>query len=148
MRHTWWPGTHAETHLVSEMAATRWRIRRVARMEQAANEAASLRSGSAPDSADLTQEQLISRAINDVTNGPEMKQVHRHETRLRRAFEKATAELETLISNRVKDERDAEGRDFSARTLAEAKAQLKLAQQRPVQNEPTARDETTAAWAA
>ncbi len=141
---TYGPATPVEHDLIAEMAAARWRLRRLPRMERAIFESTYHRVQNEPEAAGLTPDLIEMRVWAEVTNCPEMKQIHRHETRLRRAWEKARLELETLIATRGEIAED--GDDPPApepRTAAvAAAAQGSPADphawpaHRPVQNEP------------
>ncbi|MDZ4800979.1 MAG: hypothetical protein SGI92_22705 [Bryobacteraceae bacterium] len=128
METTFGPITSLEFDLVSEMAAARWRLRRITIMEKAAWEAAFRRVRGMPGNEGLSGEELYTIAVNEVTNGPEMKQVHRHETRLRRVWEKARLEVVALITDRLRAERDAKHAAFAANVVADAKAQVAASQ--------------------
>lgn len=117
------PQSFIEFELVNECVAARWRLRRIPVMEKAAWDAAMERSRNTPGDESLTDEQRYTKAVNEVTNGPEMKQVHRHETRLRRIWERARTELETLIGARLHAEREAEAAAYTAQLMADCKAQ-------------------------
>lgn len=128
---TYGPETMVEYDLVSELAGIRWRLRRLPKMEKAAHFAAAARVQNEPDAAKLSPEELEMRVWQEVTNGPEMKQVHRHETRLRRAWEKGKAELENLIGRRLMAEYEAE-REAKAERIRREYAVPPA----PVQNKP------------
>ena len=141
LKETWSPADLLEFDLVSEIAAARWRLRRIPRMEQAAYQAALERVRDNSGTGSLSDQELSARVMNDFTNGPEMKQVHRHETRLRRVWEKARFELEALIRDRHLAERHAREKEATdrLRETMNANYAAELAEIQAMQNEPSRR---------
>jgi hypothetical protein len=124
IRGSWNIATLLESDLASEMAAARWRLRRIPRMEQAAYQAALERVRNTAEAGTLTDEEFAARVMNEFTNGPEMKQVHRHETRLRRVWEKARLELVDQIQGRLIAE-DRQRRELEAQEAAAKAAEMR-----------------------
>ncbi len=133
---TYCPGSLVEFDLVCEMAAARWRLRRLPKMEQAAHYAALARVKKEPGADTLTPEELEMKVWNAVTESSEMKQIHRHETRLRRAWEKARMELDALINERLLAERHAENEARVAQLVAESDAQVAALRARTPKPQP------------
>lgn len=85
-----------EQDLVHEIAATRWRLRRILRMEAAAFDNAIERAAEEnPDTAE-------SVAFEDLAeNSKALRMLNRYEGRLRRAYERAATELRHIQAARV-----------------------------------------------
>lgn len=85
-----------EQDLVHEVAATRWRLRRILRIEAAAFDNAIERA------AEEDPETAETAAFENLTahSGP-LRMLSRYEGRLRRAYERATVELRRIQSERI-----------------------------------------------
>lgn len=121
--HEFAPANARELDLVGEIVANRWRMRRVVQMEQAVIIAEIRKIQDDKDAQVRDFETARAMAWANVADSSAMKQIHRHETRLRRHTEKATAELKVLAATR-----------FDEITAAEKPAQIP--ESAPVQNEP------------
>ena len=83
-----------------EIAASRWRMRRLIVMEKAVIESEMERVLANKENP-VTHPQIARmRAFTAVAGSPAMKQIHRYENRLRRASEKAQKELEAVQTER------------------------------------------------
>lgn len=90
------PAGPVELDLVHEIASTRWRLRRILRIEAAAFDQAIERAAEEnPDCAESTAFENL--AGNSKTLG----MLNRYEGRLRRAYERAVAELRRLQAERI-----------------------------------------------
>ena len=121
--HEFAPADARELDLVGEIVANRWRMRRVVQMEQAVILAEIRKIQDDKDAPVRDFETARAMAWANVADSSAMKQIHRHETRLRRHAEKATAELKALAATRSNEI-----------TAAEKPAQIP--QSAAVQNEP------------
>jgi len=122
------PANAREFDLVGEIVANRWRMRRVVQMEQAVIIAEIRKIQDDKDAPIGDFETARALAWAKIADSSAMKQIHRHETRLRRHTEKAAAELKELARTRSHEI-----------TSPENAAQIPSSA--PVQNEP----ETTSA---
>jgi hypothetical protein len=90
------PQDEIETELVNEMASARWRMRRASRLETLVlnEEIAKLQND--PEFP-LDDDAATAQAFMNLTaRGGAITQLHRHEARLRRCYERAMKELELL----------------------------------------------------
>src|SRR3954452_11868439 len=90
------PSTPHEQDLIMEVAANRWRMRRLVEMEQAIIETEMER---ACQNQDLSAEEYAiarRRAFVAVAESRSLQQIHRYEGRLRRAAEKAEKQFEAI----------------------------------------------------
>ena len=95
------PETIEEADLVFEIAANRWRLRRCMEMEKALFEETRDRLRTDKENP-ITDEQVLRRkTLAMVTESSAMKQLHRYNSRLRRAAEKAEQEFQTLKRERL-----------------------------------------------
>ena len=108
------PVTVREHDLAFEMAAARWRLRRLMIMEKAIIDRELRRmtdAGAEPSESlrRLTPEQARAEAWAAVAESQGMKQIHRHETRLHREYNAAFAALENLTDERCRVEMRTNG---------------------------------------
>ncbi len=95
------PETIEEADLVFEVAANRWRLRRCMEMEKALFEETRDRLRADKENP-ITDEQVLRRkTLAMVTESSAMKQLHRYNSRLRRAAEKAEQEFQILRRERL-----------------------------------------------
>jgi hypothetical protein len=96
------PEGEAEKDLVEEIAAARWRMRRIARMEAALlNEAIRRQTELLEAEGQNEPERAESIALSEIAaEGRGLTTLHRYENRLRRQYEKALAELTRLQAGR------------------------------------------------
>src|SRR3954447_16209227 len=95
------PVTIEEADLVFEIAANRWRLRRCMEMEKALFEEQMDRLRTDKENP-ITDGQVVRRkALALVAESSAMKQLHRHNSRLRRAAEKAEQEFRALKHERI-----------------------------------------------
>src|SRR4051812_32751062 len=95
------PETIEEADLVFEIAANRWRLRRCMEMEKALFEETRDRLRTDKENP-ITDEQILRRkTLATVTESSAMKQLHRYNSRLRRAAEKAEQEFQMLKRERL-----------------------------------------------
>ncbi len=94
------PADDLESELVQEMAAARWRLRRIEAMEAALFKKAIKQHEEAgtPDALDI--------AYVEVAESKSYRMLVRHASQLRRAFEKAWKELQLIQADRNIDEED------------------------------------------
>ena len=94
------PADDLESELVQEMAAARWRLRRIEAMEAALFKKAIKQHEEAgtPDALDI--------AYAEVAESKSYRMLVRHASQLRRAFEKAWKELQLIQADRKIDEED------------------------------------------
>jgi hypothetical protein len=94
------PADELESELVQEMAAARWRLRRIEAMEAALFKKAikQLEEAGTPDALDV--------AYAEVAESKSYRMLVRHAAQLRRAFEKAWKEIQLLQEQRRIDEED------------------------------------------
>ena len=94
------PADDLESELVQEMAAARWRLRRIEAMEAALFKKAIKQHEEAgtPDALDI--------AYAEVAESKSYRMLVRHAAQLRRAFEKAWKELQLIQADRKIDEED------------------------------------------
>ncbi|HYI96893.1 MAG TPA: hypothetical protein VEX68_25345 [Bryobacteraceae bacterium] len=94
------PADDLESELVQEMAAARWRLRRIESMEAALFKKAIKQHEEAgtPDALDM--------AYAEVAESKSYRMLVRHAAQLRRAFEKAWKELQLIQEDRRMDEED------------------------------------------
>lgn len=93
--HVYRPADMVEFDLVHEIAATRWRLRRILRIETAAFDQAIERAVEEnSDAAEAT-------AFEALANSKTLSTLNRYEGRLRRAYERATAELRRIQAERT-----------------------------------------------
>lgn len=99
-----------ETDLVHEIAATRWRLRRIVRIETAAFDQAIERAMEEnPDAAET-------EAFDSLANSKTLSTLNRYEGRLRRAYERATAELRRIQAERTAVQNEPTAAKGSGRT--------------------------------
>lgn len=79
------PAGPVETDLVHEIAATRWRLRRILRLETAAFDQAIERA------IEENTEATESEAFENLANSKTLSMLNRYEGRLRRGYERAVA---------------------------------------------------------
>jgi hypothetical protein len=98
IRNRFKPADELETELVQEMAAARWRLRRIEAMEAALFKKAIRQheEAGAPDVHDA--------AYAEVADSKSYRMLVRHAAQLRRAFEKAWKELQLIQADRALDE--------------------------------------------
>lgn len=95
MRH-YQPAGPIEQDLVHEIAAARWRLRRILRIETAAFDGAMERA------AEENPETAESTAFETLTgNGKTLAMLNRYEGRLRRAYERAIVEIRRIQAERI-----------------------------------------------
>jgi len=111
------PASALEQDLVFEMTSSRWRLRRAALMEKAVIEVELRRVANDKENPVADPELARMMAWAAVADSPAMKQIHRHETRLRRAYEKAVKEI-----TRLQQERHAQ-EELAARNLVRRQMQ-------------------------
>ena len=94
------PADELESDLVQEMAAARWRLRRIEAMESALLRKAIRQHEEAvtPDALDI--------AYAEVAESKSYRMLVRHAAQLRRAFEKAWKELQLIQADRKIDEEE------------------------------------------
>ena len=94
------PADELEMELVQEMAAARWRLRRIEAMESALFKKAIRQHEEAgtPDAHD--------QAYVEVAESKSYRMLVRHSAQLRRAFEKAWKEIQLIQADRKMDEED------------------------------------------
>ena len=94
------PADDLESELVQEMAAARWRLRRIEAMEAALFKKAIKQHEEAgtPDALDV--------AYAEVAESKSYRMLVRHAAQLRRAFEKAWKEIQLIQADRKIDEED------------------------------------------
>src|SRR5262245_48238632 len=90
------PQGEIESELVFEMAASLWRLRRAATLETLLLNAEIQKLQNEPETALGSDASLAMAFTNLVTKGGPLSKLHAHESRLRRRYEKAVAELEAL----------------------------------------------------
>jgi hypothetical protein len=95
------PVTIEEADLVFEIAANRWRLRRCMEMEKALFEEQMDRLRTDKENPVTDAQVLRRKALALVAESSAMKQLHRHNSRLRRAAEKAEQEFRTLKRERI-----------------------------------------------
>src|SRR4051794_13397139 len=126
------PETIEEADLVFEIAANRWRLRRCMEMEKALFEETRDRLLTDKENP-ITDEQVLRRkTLATVTESSAMKQLHRYNSRLRRAAEKAEQEFQILKRERLelqiafrKQQQEVE------RQAAEAAEEIRIEQESP-----------------
>jgi hypothetical protein len=89
------PSSGMERELVGEIAASRWRLRRIEAMETAVFKKA-LREQKELHGPDADPADIRDAAYVDVAESKTMRMLARHAAQLRRAYEKAWKELEKL----------------------------------------------------
>ena len=94
------PADELESDLVQEMAAARWRLRRIEAMEAALFKKAirQLEEAGTPDAYDI--------AYVEVAESKSYRMLVRHAAQLRRAFEKAWKEIQLIQADREMDEEE------------------------------------------
>ncbi len=105
-RGTYRPEGACEDDLVNEMAAARWRLRRVVSMERALFDARIANAAKTLEAAGEDPSAALDVAYCSLTeDGKALNNLHRYASRLRREYEKATRELGLIQRNcRNKDE--------------------------------------------
>ena len=121
--HEFSPANAREFDLVGEIVANRWRMRRVIQMEQAVITAEIRKIQDDKDAPGADFETAKAMAWANLPESSAMKQIHRHETRLRRHTEKAVAELKELARTRSQE-------------IAAPEKPAQIRPSAPVQNEP------------
>lgn len=89
------PAGPVETDLVHEIAATRWRLRRILRLETAAFDQVIERA------IEENPEATESEALENLASSKTLSMLDRYEGRLRRGYERAVAELRRIQSERA-----------------------------------------------
>ena len=121
------PVTIEEADLVFEIAANRWRLRRCMEMEKALFEEAKDRLRNDKENP-ITDERIVHRkALAGVTDSSAMKQLHRYNSRLRRAAEKAEQEFQSLRRERLELEIELSRREAEEQRLAAEAAKAQTA---------------------
>ncbi len=124
------PATIEEADLVFEVAANRWRLRRCMEMEKALFEEQIDRLRTDKENPITDGQVLRRKALALVAESSAMKQLHRYNSRLRRAAEKAEQEFRTLKRDRIELEvalqmeearHERAAREAAARTMPEPK---------------------------
>ncbi|MDZ4801006.1 MAG: hypothetical protein SGI92_22845, partial [Bryobacteraceae bacterium] len=92
--------TVRERDLAFQMAAARWRLRRLTLMEKAIIDREMSRAIN-DTTTRRTPEEAQAAAWVAVAESSVMKQVHRHETRLHRQYEKNRIELDAIVTDRM-----------------------------------------------
>src|SRR3954471_10201258 len=95
LHQSWNPVSAAERDLVFEIAANRWRLRRIRRMEKDVINAEIHRLISDPENP-VDPAMAEAAAFQNLAAGPALKLLHRYESRLRRSCEKAEKELKEM----------------------------------------------------
>src|SRR4051794_14253274 len=95
------PATIEEADLVFEIAANRWRLRRCMEMEKALFEETKDRLRTDKENPIADERITHRKALAAVTDSCAMKQLHRYNSRLRRAAEKAEQEFQSLRRDRI-----------------------------------------------
>lgn len=133
------PVTIEEADLVFEIAANRWRLRRCMEMEKALFEEAKDRLRTDKESP-ITDERIVHRkALAGVTDSSAMKQLHRYNSRLRRAAEKAEQEFRSLRLQRIELEIELSRQEAEQERLAaEAAKAQRASSQAPTQSKQEA----------
>ncbi|MDZ4797572.1 MAG: hypothetical protein SGI92_05375 [Bryobacteraceae bacterium] len=135
--------TVRELDLVFEMAAARWRLRRLAIIEKALidREMDRMNQSLADPANQRTPEALHADAWLAVAESQTMKQIHRHETRLHRHYEKSSLELQAITEFRLSIEASGERVHPCTLEVIEQDAANEAA---AIEAEPAAEPETTA----
>lgn len=115
------PADEIERSLVFEMAAARWRLRRIAGMETAVFDT-EIERVAADTENPVAPEKVMTAAFSNLAGGKALANIHRYEVRLHRNYEKALAELAERQLTRVQNEPDADAklRDILNEMAAEA----------------------------
>jgi len=117
------PKTIEEADLVFEIAANRWRLRRCMEMEKALFDETRDRLRTDKENP-ITDEQVLRRkTLATVTESSAMKQLHRYNSRLRRAAEKAEQEFQILKRERLELEIAFRKQQLEEERLAAAAAE-------------------------
>jgi hypothetical protein len=104
------PFDELESELVQEMAAARWRLRRIESMESALFKKA-IREQEEALGSDAGEGDIQDAAYAEVADSKSYRMLVRHAAQLRRAYEKAWRELELIQEQRLihnEDEEDEE----------------------------------------
>jgi hypothetical protein len=99
------PVDDIERSFVFEMAACRWRLRRLAAMETAVFDQEMervLNDGEAP----VAPEYVLAVAFDRLAHGKALSNIHRYENRLRKAYDNALSELNDRQFERMQNEPD------------------------------------------
>lgn len=97
----YFPKTAHEQDLIMEIAASRWRLRRLIAMEQAVIETEIERAREAQQDGDNDPAAIRRKALVAAAESRAMQQIHRYENRLRRAAEKAEKQFIIIRNNRL-----------------------------------------------
>ena len=97
------PADELESELVQEMAAARWRLRRIQSMESALFKKA-IKQQQEALGPDADESEIHDAAYADVADSKSYLMLVRHAAQLRRAYEKAWKELELIQEHRRTDE--------------------------------------------
>lgn len=97
------PADELEIELATEMAAARWRLRRIEEMEAAIFKKA-IREQRELQGADADPEDVRDAAYAEVAESKTMRTLVRNQNQLRRAFDKAWRDLESLQNLRAEQE--------------------------------------------
>ena len=98
------PVGEIEQSFVFEMAAARWRLRRLVAMEAAVFEAEMERTLATPDTPSSSPAQALAIAYTNLAGGRALANIHRYETRLRKAYDHAFDQLTILQQTRAQTE--------------------------------------------
>ena len=110
------PADEIEVELVQEMAAARWRLRRIQSMETALFKKA-IQQQQEILGPDASPEEINDVAYAEVADSKSYRMLVRHAAQLRRTFEKAWKELELLQQYRHDEENDELQNEPSSRSL-------------------------------
>ena len=110
------PADEIEVELVQEMAAARWRLRRIQSMETALFKKA-IQQQQEILGPDASPEEINDVAYAEVAESKSYRMLVRHAAQLRRTFEKAWKELELLQQYRHDEENDELQNEPSSRSL-------------------------------
>jgi hypothetical protein len=97
------PADELESELVQEMAAARWRLRRIQSMESALFKKA-IKQQQEALGPDADESEIQDAAYADVADSKSYRMLVRHAAQLRRAYEKAWKELQLIQEHRRTDE--------------------------------------------
>ncbi|HYI94530.1 MAG TPA: hypothetical protein VEX68_13365 [Bryobacteraceae bacterium] len=110
------PADDLELELVQEMAAARWRLRRIQSMENALFKKA-IQQHQAALGPDANSEDVNDAAYAEVAESKSYRMLVRHAAQLRRSYEKAWKELELIQEERHIQEDDEVQNEPSNRSL-------------------------------
>jgi hypothetical protein len=101
------PADELETELVQEMAAARWRLRRIETMESALFKKA-IRQQREALGVDADESDVQDAAYAEVADSKSYRMLVRHAAQLRRAYEKAWKELQLIQEHRKSEKNNEE----------------------------------------